>query len=107
MTFCPNCGRNLSAVKTGTGTRSLPVKDYLVESILVTLLCCMPLGIVALIYAVQSSSLSASGDSAGALEASNNASKWVNISAICGLVIWVGTILFWLIGIILAIATAN
>ncbi len=42
------------------------VPNYLVQSILVTLCCCPPLGIVAIVYAIQVNSMLAANDVAGA-----------------------------------------
>jgi hypothetical protein len=67
------------------------VENYLVFAILATVLCCLPAGIVAIVYASQVNSKAQSGDMAGALEASKNAKLWCWISAGTGLavgVIW-------------------
>ena len=64
---------------------SLPPKTYLTEAILVTVLCCMPLGIVSIIKATQVSSATARGDYASAQQASAEAGKWVKWGFICGL----------------------
>lgn len=61
--------------------------NYLVWSILVTLFCCLPGGIVAIIYSTQVSSRFQQGDYAGANESSRNARKWVIISAVSAAVI--------------------
>ena len=60
--------------------------NYLVQSILATVFCCLPFGIVGIVYASQVDSKWAGGDFAGATEASDNAKKWTNISVILGLV---------------------
>ena len=52
------------------------VPNYLVQSILATLFCCLPFGIVAIVYAAQVNTKLAGGDTAGALTASANAKKW-------------------------------
>jgi len=44
-----------------------------VQAILVTLCCCLPVGIVSIIYATQVNTKRDAGDVAGALEASENA----------------------------------
>ncbi len=64
-----------------------PPKNWLVESILVTLFCCLPFGIVGIIYASQVSSKFASGDHNGSLEASRNAAKWTKIGFFVGLAV--------------------
>lgn len=63
--------------------------NYLVWSILVTLFCCIPGGVVAIVYSTQVSSRFQQGDYAGANESSRNARKWVIISAIAAAAVWV------------------
>lgn len=63
------------------------VPNYLVWSIIVTLCCCLPGGIVSIVYAVQANSKSSAGDLAGAMEAAGKAKTWLLISAIAGAVI--------------------
>lgn len=52
------------------------IPNYLVQSILVTLFCCLPLGIVAIVFAAQVNSKLALGDVYGAQEASEKAKMW-------------------------------
>jgi hypothetical protein len=66
------------------------VPNYLVQSILVTLFCCLPFGIVSIVYAAQVNSKLAAGDYAGALDASQKAKTWSMWSFIIGLVFGVG-----------------
>lgn len=61
--------------------------NYLVQSILVTLCCCLPFGIVAIIYAAQVDGKYSSGDYQGAVTASNNAKMWSLISLGIGVVV--------------------
>lgn len=67
---------------TPPGPGAPPPKNWLVESILVTIFCCLPFGIVAIINAANVNSRLALGDYAGAQEASLNAGKWVKYSLI-------------------------
>ena len=53
------------------------VPDYLVWAILETILCCLPLGIVAIIYANQANSAKAVGNYAEALEKANTAKNCI------------------------------
>jgi len=57
------------------------VNNYLVWSILTTLLCCLPFGVVAIIYSTQVDSKLRMGDYYGALDASKKAKMWCIISA--------------------------
>jgi hypothetical protein len=62
-------------------------KNYLVWSILVTLFCCLPLGIVAIIKSSQVNGLWAQGRYAEAQASADSAKKWVTWSVIIGLIV--------------------
>ncbi|MDE7024444.1 MAG: CD225/dispanin family protein [Paramuribaculum sp.] len=62
-------------------------RTWLTESILVTLFCCLPFGIVGIIKASSVSSKFAMGDIAGAHKASGEAKKWTLAGVICGFVV--------------------
>lgn len=68
------------SIATGYATQVANIPNYLWQSIVVTILCCLPLGIPAIVYAAKVDNLKASGNIAGALEASANAKKWCIIS---------------------------
>lgn len=57
------------------------VPNHLVWAILSTLFCCLPLGIVSIVYASQVDGKRAAGDIAGAREASGKAKFWAMLSA--------------------------
>lgn len=59
---------------------------YLAWSIIVTLLCCLPLGIVAIVCSASVSSAYNRGDYRQALRQSNNARNWIIASVITGLI---------------------
>jgi len=67
-----------------TGT---PPPNYLVWSILSTVLCCLPLGVVSIVFSTQVNSKWALGDVAGAQEASAKAKKFAIWSAIAWAVV--------------------
>lgn len=69
----------------GYGGQAPP--NYLVWSILTTILCCLPAGVVSIVYAAQVNSKAAAGDYAGAQQASANAKRWAIISAVAGVVV--------------------
>jgi hypothetical protein len=61
-----------------------PIPNYLVWSILTTIFCCQPFGIVSIVFAAQVSGKQASGDIAGALDASKKAKTWAIAAAATG-----------------------
>lgn len=62
-------------------------KTWLVESILVTLFCCLPLGIVGIVNAAKVNALYAAGNYEAAMKASAEAGKWTKIGFAIGLVL--------------------
>ena len=69
-------------------------KNYLVESILVTIFCCLPFGIAGIVYASQVNSKFASGDYEGAVKASQDAKKWMKWGLIAGIIVVVLYLIF-------------
>jgi len=70
-------------------------KNYLIESILVTIFCCQPFGIVGIVYASQVNSKFDAGDYQGAQTASKEAKKWMNWGIIAGIVTVVGVLVLY------------
>ncbi|XP_023681969.1 dispanin subfamily A member 2b-like [Paramormyrops kingsleyae] len=74
-----------------------PTKDYLGISIFNTLCCCLPLGVIAIIYSLRARDANAAGDSTRAEQASHTA-KILNISGIVtGLIFLVIIIIYWIV----------
>ncbi len=73
------------------------VPNHLVWAILTTLFCCLPLGIVSIIYAAQVDGKRAAGDIRGARESSEKAKFWAVLSACLMLVPMVLYLLFILV----------
>ena len=82
-----------------------PPKNWLIESILVTLLCCLPLGIVGIVYATKVDTLWTTGQREEALRASREAGKWVKIGAISGFVIILLYAIFIIFGVFAGISS--
>jgi hypothetical protein len=76
-----------------------PPKNWLVESILVTILCCLIPGIVAIVYATQVNTKWNNGDYEGARRASRDAGLWTKISFFIGLGLLVLGILLSIMGV--------
>jgi hypothetical protein len=88
MSVCPNCGAAAPAF-----AEQAKIQNYLVPAILITLCCCLPAGIVAIIYAAQVNSKLAAGDVGGAQESARLARMWT----------WIGFGAGILLGIIYAL----
>lgn len=72
---CMKCEEFLQqTVSVGTSPKRIP--NYLAQSILVTLFCCLPLGIPALVFAAQVNGKVQAGDIPGAMESSRKAKVW-------------------------------
>ena len=75
------------------GPAEVMPRTWLAESILVTIFCCIPLGIVGIVKASQVSSLYASGNYNESLKASQEAGKWTKWGFIIGVALEIlGTI---------------
>lgn len=96
---CVKCGELLQH-DAGVTMPAEPIPNYLVHAILVTIFCCWPFGIPAIINAAQVNSKVYAGDIQGALNASSRARMWTWISFGLGLTVN----LFWAIIWIAAIA---
>lgn len=102
--FCPKCGTNIPDAATPVpqtqGYQQQSAQPcpptYLALSIIVTVLCCLPFGIVGIIKSSSVSKEYAAGNHAGAQEASKQAKTWDIVGICCGL--------FWYIIYIILIA---
>ncbi len=119
--FCPQCGTAAPQARAPGGplqpaprpvepppqqatrpsapfTPGTHVPNYLVQAILVTIFCCLPFGIVSIVFAAQVNGKLGGGDYAGALESSNKAKTWAWVSFWVGLGITVLWILITIVG---------
>ena len=97
--FCSRCGTNnadtsVSCVQCGESLRPVApmpgsvtgqpvathVSNHLVPAILVTVFCCLPAGIAAIVFAAQVNGKLQRGDLAGARRSSQNAKTWCLVS---------------------------
>lgn len=78
---------NQKIMEENNHSTNYPPKNWLVESILVTIFCCLPFGIVGIVFASQVNSKFAAGDYTGALQTSKDAGKWTKIGFWIGLVV--------------------
>lgn len=105
--ICANCGRPLSTPSYtppppapssytppppggsfgGATAAPAQIPNYLWQSIVVTICCCLPFGIVGIIFAAQVNDKIRRGDIQGAMVASKNAKTWVLVAFIVGIVL--------------------
>ena len=105
--ICVNCGKPLASSTPHSYTPPPPppsaasygvpppvgeaIPNYLIQSIFITLCCCLPLGIVAIIFAAQVNTRLAANDIAGAREASAKAKMfcWIGFGiGLAAMIIW-------------------
>ena len=84
--MCPKCGTAVVG-RSGSAADATSISNHLVGSILVTIFCCLPFGIPAIVYAAQVNSLIAAGDLDGARAASKNANTFMWVSFGIGLAV--------------------
>lgn len=101
--FCTRCGVDLYAADAGAPATGSPYetpsntqfsrpasmpppKNYLIESILSTVLCCPAFGIAAIVFASKVDRLAYQGDYSGAAEAANKAKMFSIIAVVLGIV---------------------
>lgn len=62
------------------------IQNYLWQSIVVTVLCCLPLGIPAIIYATKVNNALLQGNEDAARQAAGKAKMWCIISLVSGII---------------------
>ncbi len=71
----------------GGAPQQQPPSNNLVWGILTTILCCLPFGIVSIVYATKVDTLWATGQYEAALDNSRKAKNWAVAAAITGVVV--------------------
>lgn len=86
---CAQCGTTLSSAPQAGNTQTPPPRpdNQLTKAILVTLFCCLPFGIAAIVYAAGVDGAYNSGDYELANTKAENAKKYITISFWLGLLI--------------------
>ena len=108
--YCPTCGskqRRWRKVLQGLWRESHAAKrlegqpphvpNHLVWAILVTIFCCLPFGIVSIVYAAQVNTKLSAGDIDGARLASQNAKTWAWVAFGVGITSSFAGVLSWLL----------
>lgn len=116
--FCDNCGAVLDQQADGPQyAPGMPpdqpgfgaaanVPNYLVQAILVTIFCCLPAGIVAIVFAAQVNGRVRSGDLADAQRLSRNAKTWCWISFGVGLAAGIVYLVIMIFGVLVGLGGA-
>lgn len=118
MVFCTKCGlqnedTSQTCVKCGTSLQPVPgaissvsgstsannIPNYLVQAILCTVCCCMPLGIPAVVHASQVNAWLSGGNIDKAKEMSQKAKKWSWIAFGGGALWWIAYITLVALGV--------
>lgn len=102
--FCRQCGQSLSngpppqqGAPQQYGSHPDPqyfgglaehIPNYLAQAILVTICCCVPAGIVSIVFAARVNGKVARGDMIGARSDSSKAKTWAWVSFGLGLALW-------------------
>ena len=90
----PSAGYNANNGTYGQPQKPINGTTYLIFAIISTLLCCLPLGIVAIVYASKINSLQRNGDYAGAQNAAKKAKMFTIIGTVAALVVSIFYIIF-------------
>ena len=90
----PSAGYNAKNGTYGQPQKPINGTTYLIFAIISTLLCCLPLGIVAIVYASKINSLQRNGDYAGAQNAAKKAKMFTIIGTVAALVVSIFYIIF-------------
>ena len=84
-TICPNCG-NTVAPGAAANVAVQQINTWLIPAILVTVFCCLPLGIVSIVYAAGANSEVSNRNFVLAQEKADKAKMWFWLAFGCGIV---------------------
>lgn len=82
-------------------------KSWLIESILVTVFCCLPFGIAGIVFASRVESRYYAGDLEGAQYNAREAAKWTKIGFFASLALFLLYFVFIVIGIMTGLSNSN
>lgn len=75
--------------------RSRVPKTWLIEAILITIFCCIPFGVVAIVYASRVAPFWRRGLYGESIAASNKAGMWVKITVTITIIMWILYTVLW------------
>lgn len=84
----PTRGDHTSLQHRAQGHGCARVNNHLVLAIICTLLCCLPMGIVAIVYAAKVNTLARGGNMSGACDVSEKAKFWAVLGIVLGAMFW-------------------
>ena len=99
--FCPVCGNQVSAQTPGAPVQ---INTWLVPAILATIFCCLPFGIVSIIFASRANSDLSAGNFQQAQMNAAKAKTWFWVAFGVGIV---ATVLWMIAQVIFAAAAAD
>jgi uncharacterized membrane protein YvbJ len=112
-TNCAACGEVLTplqqqaAASAPGAAQPSQIPNYLVQAILVTIFCCLPFGIVGIVFAAQVNRKLQAGDINGAMESSRKAKMWSWLGFGIGLGIQLISLGIWFILIYMGAAAGE
>ena len=98
---CVECGNALSQCSSATAYVAVP--NHLVWAIIVTIFCFLPLGVVAIVYAVQVDRNVLARNYAGAVHASNRARTWCWAAFAFGVVEYIAVVTLLPLGFVMGL----
>jgi len=86
--FCSGCGTRAGAeAEPQSADKVVTINTWLVPSILAAVFCCIPLGIIAIVYAARANSAVGSGNYQLAQECAGKAKIWFWIAFVSGFIL--------------------
>ena len=95
------------AAPASYGPTAAPPPSYLGWAIVATVLFCLPLGVVAIVFASQVNGKYAVGGYAGAQESSRKARTWALWSTVLGVFLWLVGVALVVFGLVMASNTST
>ncbi len=93
--------------QTSEAQSNVTVENHLTGAILVTIFCCWPLGIPAILSASKVNTLLSAGNVTGAEEASAQAKKWIKLAAILGGIAILASVLLNVLAVVMGAAAGS
>lgn len=99
-TFCHKCGTNLNPVTEPEKPRCDKPGSHLILAILVTICCCIPFGIISILYGSKVEGAWAGGRYEEAVRCSKLAKRWAIWGIFINIILWIAYIALLAFGIV-------